>query len=287
MMETDKTSVHWAAKCNEMSAIFVPSTFNLVSFMQSNITVPLRVVQLGIDFDKYTPEGDKFFKQLSTKFNFLCVGQWIQNGDRKNIQGVIRTFLNVFKENPDVGLILKTYMVGAGTVDKMMLEQNISEIRHQLGIKPDQGPIIYLVHGALSENDLVKLYRNADAFVLPSSGEAWGMPLMEAAAMNVPIITTAGTGAETFLNPDYCAMISYEWKPLGGNRSLWPGVYDYYQQFAIPDMNEFAKLMEGIYTHNVLAKENAVKQRQEILDRDFSWKHSAEIFTQTIEEICQ
>lgn len=285
MLETDKTSPTWAHKCNQMDAIFVPSTFCMSSFMQSNIVKPIRIIPFGIDFDKYTSEGPKLFDDtmITTKYNFLFVGQWIQQGDRKNIIGTIRTFLNIFKDNPDVGLILKSYLVGAGTVDKMAIDAQIQGIRRQMGLKEDKGPKIYLVHGALTEESMIKLYRNADSFLLPTTGEAWGMPLMEAAAMELPIITTSGTGAESFLNPKYTIMLEHEWKPIG-HMFHWPGVYEPMQQLTIPNMEEFSRMVSRIYKHQDISKESAKKQRDELIERDFSWKNAAKQLADAIED---
>jgi len=288
MLETDKTAQGWAYKCNQMDAIFVPSTFCMSSFMQSNIIKPIRVIPFGIDFDKYTPEGPKLIDDtlITTKYNFLFVGQWLQQGDRKNIIGTIRTFLNLFKDNPDVGLILKTYLVGAGTVDKMAIDAQIQSIRNQMGFGENEGPKIYLVHGAMSEDNMIKLYRNADAFLLPTTGEAWGMPLLEAAAMELPIITTAGTGSESFLNPQHTIMIDSEWKPIG-NVVYWPHVYESYQQLAIPNMEEFSRMVHRVYKHQDISKEQAKKQRAELIERDFSWKNAAKQMAEAIEDFNQ
>ncbi len=288
MLETDKTSQTWAHKCNQMDAILVPSAFCMSSFMQSNIVKPIKMIPFGIDFDKYTPEGPKLLKDedITTKYNFLFVGQWLQQGDRKNIIGTIRTFLNVFKDNSDVGLILKTYLVGAGTIDKMSLDAQIQGLRHQMGFKEDEGPKIYLVHGALTEENMIKLYRNADAFLLPTTGEAWGMPLLEAAAMELPIITTGGTGSEAFLNPKHTIMLGYEWKPLG-HMLHWPGVYEPHQQLTIPNMEEFSRMVNRIYKHPDISKEQAKEQREELIERDFSWKNSAKQLAETIEDFNQ
>jgi len=288
MMETDKTAQGWAHKCNQMDGIFVPSTFCLSSFMQSNIVKPIRVVPFGIDFNKYTPEGPKLLDDtiITTKYNFLFVGQWLSQGDRKNIIGTMRTFLNLFKDNPDVGLILKSYLVGAGTTDKMTFDAQIQGLRQQMGFKEGEGPKIYLVHGAMSEENMIKLYRNADAFLLPTIGEAWGMPLMEAAAMELPIITTGGTGAESFLNPKYTIMLEHEWRPIG-NMFYWPHVYEHYQEFAIPNMEEFSRMVHRVYKHQDISKEQAKKQRAELIDRDFTWKNAAKQLADAIEDMSE
>jgi len=286
MLETDKVTPYWAMKCNEMDTVIVPSTFCLSSFMQSNVIKPIRIVPFGIDFNKYSVEGESLLKNLPTKFNFLCVGQWLLNGDRKNIQGVIRTFLTQFRHNNDVGLILKTYSTSAGTMDKMFIENQVRQIRAQFGFGDNEGPRIYIIHGAMPDENMIRLYRNANAFLLPTCGEAWGMPLMEAAAMELPIVTTGGTGAEHFLNPEFVVFLNYEWKQIG-NIMYWPGVYEPYQQMTLPNMEEFARMVHRIYKYNDLAKEQAKKQRQELIDREFTWKNSAKILGDIIEDINQ
>jgi glycosyltransferase involved in cell wall biosynthesis len=49
--------------------------------------------------------------------------------------------------------------------------------------------------GPLDRDALVPLYAEADAFVLPSRSEPWGMVLNEAAAAGLPLVATDGAGA--------------------------------------------------------------------------------------------
>lgn len=48
--------------------------------------------------------------------------------------------------------------------------------------------------------DYPRLYASADAFVLPSRGEGWGRPTVEAMAMGLPVIATNWSGATAFLD---------------------------------------------------------------------------------------
>ncbi len=45
-----------------------------------------------------------------------------------------------------------------------------------------------------------RIFASADAFVLPSRGEGWGLPLMEAMSMGLPTIATAFGGNLDFMN---------------------------------------------------------------------------------------
>ena len=110
------------------------------------------------------------------------------------------------------------------------------------------------------------------------------MPLLEAAAMNLPIITTGGLGSESFLNSEHTVFLDSEWKEIGYSIH-WPGVYEPQQRLAIPNMEEFARMINRIYKNQDLSKEKATAQRAELIDRDFSWKHSAEVLAKTLQEL--
>jgi hypothetical protein len=112
------------------------------------------------------------------------------------------------------------------------------------------------------------------------------MPLLEAAATELPIITTGGSGSEMFLNPKHTIFLDYEWTELNG-RLYWPGVYEPHQRVTIPDMGQCYRMMYKVYKRYEDAKERAVEQRKELIERDFTWKHSAEVFSAAIKDLLE
>eukprot|EP00959_Pyramimonas_sp_CCMP1952_P109583 2292142-Pyramimonas_sp.AAC.1 len=54
----------------------------------------------------------------------------------------------------------------------------------------------------MSREDLRGYYAAADAFVLPTRGEGWGLPCVEAMAMAKAVITTNFSGATEYLTED-------------------------------------------------------------------------------------
>jgi len=57
-----------------------------------------------------------------------------------------------------------------------------------------------------------------NAFVLPSRGEGWGIPLMEAMAMELPTIGTNWSGNVEFMNDNNAFLIRVdEMKPAQGD----------------------------------------------------------------------
>ena len=61
---------------------------------------------------------------------------------------------------------------------------------------------VYLLHGAMSDDEIAGLYRNdkIKALVAPTRGEGYGLPLLEAAASGLPVMATNWSGHKDFLN---------------------------------------------------------------------------------------
>ncbi|GBF88154.1 hypothetical protein Rsub_00866 [Raphidocelis subcapitata] len=67
-------------------------------------------------------------------------------------------------------------------------------------LDPSRFPTLYVIDTHLPDVDYPGFYAAADAFVLPSRGEGWGRPFVEAASMGVPLIATNWSGQTAFLD---------------------------------------------------------------------------------------
>src|SRR5207247_1086784 len=72
-----------------------------------------------------------------------------------------------------------------------------------LELPVDRPAIALLLNHQYPPHALAALYRSADCFVLPSRGEGWGMPLLEAMACGLPVIATDWSGPRDFLKEDW------------------------------------------------------------------------------------
>ena len=66
---------------------------------------------------------------------------------------------------------------------------------------------------------LRNLYAAADAFVLPTRGEGWGLPIAEAMAMALPVIATNWSGPTALLSTDNSYPLSRELTLLPGGQA--------------------------------------------------------------------
>jgi glycosyltransferase involved in cell wall biosynthesis len=62
----------------------------------------------------------------------------------------------------------------------------------------------------MKEQEMAELYNSVDAFVLPTRGEGWGLPAMQAMSMGLPTITTDWGGQMEFLTKENSFRIPVE-----------------------------------------------------------------------------
>ena len=89
--------------------------------------------------------------------------------------------------------------MGGGAAD---LNLHIEAFARQLGKRRDLAPVELHVDESTSRGALAEMYRGADAFVLPTRGEGWGLPIAEATASGLPVIATNFSGPTAFLTDD-------------------------------------------------------------------------------------
>jgi glycosyltransferase involved in cell wall biosynthesis len=135
-----------------------------------------------------TPSSQHNAKQLEC-FAFLSVMKW---EERKGWQHLVRSFLREFSAADRVLLIMRTSIDRHNTEALQLLIDSLS-LSHTLA------PIVLLPE-TLPFTHLPALFASADAVVLASHGEGWGLPLAQSMAMAKPTIATNWSGNTEFMN---------------------------------------------------------------------------------------
>jgi len=150
----------------------------LMSLVPEQWWTKLHVVHMGVDLDRYVPETKKpSTRLLSSRITILCVGRL---DPVKGHLVLVEALASVLA----TGRACRAVMVGAGPG-----EADVRARIRRLGIEGD-----VTLTGAVGQDDLPDLYRSADIFCLPSFAEGIPVVLMEAMAMQLPVVSTTIAG---------------------------------------------------------------------------------------------
>lgn len=253
--ETSKIPSHWVQHLNQMHGIFLSSNHNVELFQKSGVRVPLfhirpclSPIQSNSKVQPNLQTSPDYLKQLP-EFRFLSVLSWI---NRKGYDLLLKAFWQEFSSKDNVSLIIKT-------VDPDANLKEIEKLKISYGISHNTAPL-YIDTEVRSDAEMDQLYRNCQAFVLPSRGEGIGYPLLEAAQRGLPIIATGWGGHLDFLHDNNSFLIPYHFVPVKP-QGFYPG-YQPDQLWAEPSVEQLKVLMRNVYENyaHAVAKGKAAQQ---------------------------
>ncbi|MBI2862517.1 MAG: glycosyltransferase [Chloroflexi bacterium] len=267
MLEVDGVPADWVQLANLMDEVWVPSLFNVESFRSSGVKSPIWVMPLGIDQRVFNPQAKAY--RTSAQFTFLSVFDW---GERKAPNVLFRAFANEFAAHEDVLLLAKVTNRDASV--------NVHWEIERLKLPSGSAPICIMYNQQLPHRQLASLYRSADCFVLPTRGEGWCLPLLEAMACGLPAIATDWSAHRDFMNDDNAYPLRV--KRLIPAKARCP----YYDGFgwADPDEEHLRFLMRYVYEHREEANIKGLRAAAEVATR-WTWEQAARRMVERIEQI--
>jgi glycosyltransferase involved in cell wall biosynthesis len=248
MIETDQINERWVRACNSMDEIWVPTPAQVKVFQTSGVVKPIHVIPLGIDTTRFKPDFLPFVYHGDAEFRFMSMSWW---QFRKRWDLLTKAFAAEFGGKKEVGILYKTMFNGRdGEAAETVHEWVGHTIDDQLAI----------IEGGLPWWEVVMTMRACHAFVLPTAGEGWSCPPVQALACGLPVIVTDCQGPGEVLRDDNgkpfpgVYFLPCEKKPTGV-------VHDYYSgsNWWATSVEEIRKAMREVYQNYDHWKAEALK----------------------------
>lgn len=197
----------FSSAVNNSTRIIVPSEFvkNQLEQEWGVKKEKIEVTYEGVDEEIISIAREvigKNFEKVAEKFKFKKPYLFYLGNAQphKNISKLISVFSKLKEKYPDLSLVLSG--PENSFWDKISKTCELTLFKKESHI----GGVIFT--GFISEKDLVDLYKNAEAFVMPSLEEGFGIPILEAMACGCPVISSnqgslpeVGGDAAYYFNP--------------------------------------------------------------------------------------
>ncbi|KAK9122887.1 hypothetical protein Sjap_012489 [Stephania japonica] len=275
MFETDRVNAEHVRRCNSMDFVWVPTDFHVSSFVESGVD-PSKVVKVvqSVDVEVFDPLkygealaiGDVARPVLKSKeprfgdpkleveYVFLSIFKWEY---RKGWDVLLKAYLKEFAGNDGVALYILTNAYHSSS----NFEIKIVDLVHDSGIvEPVDGwAPVYVIDTHVAQVDLPRLYKAANAFVLPSRGEGWGRPIVEAMAMSLPVITTNWSGPTEYLTTENGYPL-----PVDKMSEVMEGPFKGHR-WAEPSVDELRMLMRHVMSIPEDGREKGRRAREDMI----------------------
>ena len=254
----------WQNHANLMDEIWVPTNSCKSACIHSGVKKPIKVAPHSLDLsdyqsEKYTQEGPKVENLLNT-FNFAFIGEFIE---RKNLQALARAFHSEFEPDEPVNLYVKT------SGQPIEYVQNyFKQIRNGLKLRKKYKEEI-VICGSLPKKDYISVLSQCHSFVMPSRGEGFCIPALEAMSMGIPAIYTEGTGMDDFC---YGNAVKSNKTPCFGALSTLDYVYTANEKWMEIDIEHLMVCMRNAFMK--WKTELATQESHEALKRAKQFSHN-------------
>jgi len=278
-IETDRADPTWLIKTHQgIDKIIVPSEHSKSGFVNTKYEVlnqqnntnteigcacPVEV----IPYPTKSPKGPPLDIDFDTDFNFLTIAMM---GPRKNLETTIKGFIEEFRDQENIGLIIKTSTGRSSVMDRLRTKSSLEALIPNFGEKKCK---IYLIHGDLSESEIHSLYTHpkVKAYVTTTHGEGYGLPVFEAAYSGLPVIATDWSGHLDFLTGDLkgkqkklFARVECDIKQVQP-AAVWKDIIAAESRWAYVKEVSFKSQLRKVHSNHGMYKKWAVSLQKEII----------------------
>lgn len=212
----------WPERLGIMDEVWATNKLTKTACENSKITKPIKIIGEPVDTSKF---GKKYADMqapttFESTFKFYFIGEYIP---RKNLDALVIAFHTEFDLEDDVALIIKTNKTLTSpqeTQNQVMGMCNTIKASLRMYDNLNMYKPEVLVTDYLSESQMCSLHQMCDCFVMPSMGEGFCMPAMDALGFGNPVIAGAFAGMDYINDTNGWLVNSYKTPVVNGQAPL-------------------------------------------------------------------
>jgi len=263
----------WVQCMNQQDEIWTTSEFSKKVFKNSGVKTPIYNMGEGIDPNYFHPEIIPYRFRPKPDFAFVSNFAW---GRRKGSDIIFKAFQDEFGPKEGVRLVVNCL--------PSYLGHKIGDEIKKLKLRDDRAPITVIDKG-IPDEEVPQFYRGGDAFVLATRGEGFGLPILEALACGLPVVTTGATGPLDYLLKDGkplpgVHLVPAKTKLFDGRDSCYYDGFDWMQ----PSVAQLRKKMRYVF-ENIKAEKEKALRTSEYIRREWTWARAADRVIKRLEII--
>ena len=202
---------------SSFDAVISPSSFVTRALIDSGLSIPIGSIGQPTDTAAFIQLGEQTGAVAARTTRKPVIFFHISSCfPRKGADVLLAAWARAFSGGENVRLVIKTFPNPHNTV-----EADAATLRMA---HPAAAPI-EIINSDMAKDDVVRLYADADVMVLPSRGEGYNLPALEAMLAGIPLIVTGHGGHRDFCGPREARLIDFRFtysnSHVSGVHSMW------------------------------------------------------------------
>ena len=251
--------------------IWVGSSFNVEALARWGIRRDkIKVVPTPVAVERYGEHAQPLPWADGRRFTFLACFDFSL---RKGWDLLFRAFFEEFKPSENARLALNVHSSSESRRKDLIchLERWAKAFAGPAWVKENnewrmQEPPLFCIGEDLHDDEMTRFYRSGNAYVMPSRGEGWGIPAMEAMASGLPVIATAWGGQMDYMDDETALLVRCKPAPVSADacreNARFAG-----QMWVEPDLADLRKKMRLAKDEPALTRSKAAAAQRRIREK--------------------